>query len=146
MNKYQEMQERHQEKINNFPMKFAFSNEQFKKAMEELGLKETDTDKIYSFGGGGFYLKTDSEKLSKIARDFNAELRKAIDEDKDNFVFDMFDYELGNHEYVITYETEDSIEAIGLTVKEVYDNPKLLKELKRACKSQIDWYDNHREY
>lgn len=146
MNKYQEMQERHQKEHNEFPMKFAFSNEQFKKAMEELGLKETDTDKIYSCGGGGFYLRTDSERYRNMSEKFYKELTEAIEEDKDNFVFDMFNYELGNHEYVITCEVDETLESLGLTVKEVYDNPKLLKELKRACKSQLDWYDNHREY
>ena len=35
MNSYVEMKERHQKEVNEFPMKFAFSDEQFKKAMEE---------------------------------------------------------------------------------------------------------------
>ena len=59
MNKYVEMKERHQKEVNNFPMKFAFSDEQFKKAMEELGLTENDLDKVVGIGAGGFIRKTD---------------------------------------------------------------------------------------
>ena len=36
MNSYVEMKERHQKEVNEFPMKFAFSDEQLKKAMEDF--------------------------------------------------------------------------------------------------------------
>ena len=57
MNSYVEMKERHQKEVNEFPMKFAFSDEQFKKAMEELGLTEKDVDKVIGIGAGGFIKK-----------------------------------------------------------------------------------------
>ena len=38
----------------------------------------------------------------------------------------MFLYELANHEYCITYELEDTLEAVGLTIQEV-ENSKALK-------------------
>ena len=56
MKKYVEMKERHQKMIDNLDLKFAFSDEQFEKAMQELGLTKDDTDKIVGIGAGGFCL------------------------------------------------------------------------------------------
>ena len=56
-NKYDEIKEKHQKIVDDFPMKFAFSDEQFNQSMKELGLKPDDTDKVVSIGGGGFIKK-----------------------------------------------------------------------------------------
>ncbi|NYC95062.1 hypothetical protein DFN09_003049 [Clostridium acetobutylicum] len=67
-NKYIEMKRKHQKEVNNFPMFFAFSKEQFKEGMKKLGLEPSETNKIYKFGNtGGFYKRTDSAKLKKNA-------------------------------------------------------------------------------
>ena len=57
-NKYDEIKEKHQQRVNNFPMMFAFSQEQLYDGMKKLGLKSTDTDKIYDMGMGCFIKKT----------------------------------------------------------------------------------------
>ena len=57
MNRYAELREKHQKEFDKFPMKFAFSDKQFKEAMESLGLTENDTDKIIGIGAGGFIRK-----------------------------------------------------------------------------------------
>ena len=38
-NKYDEIKEKHQQRVNNFPMIFAFSQEQLYEGMKKLGLK-----------------------------------------------------------------------------------------------------------
>ena len=43
---YQEMKKRQEEELERIPKKFAFTDEQFKQGMKELGLNENDTDKI----------------------------------------------------------------------------------------------------
>ena len=48
MNKYDEIKEKHQKIVNEFPMKFAFSDEQFNRGMKELGLDPKDIDKVVS--------------------------------------------------------------------------------------------------
>ena len=44
VNKYDEMRQRQQEEFNKLPIKFAYGNDQFKKMMQEFGLKENQTD------------------------------------------------------------------------------------------------------
>jgi hypothetical protein len=143
MNKYREMKEKHQNEVNSFPMVFAFSNKQFEEGMRKLGLEPTDTDKVYKLGGtGGFYRKDDSKALHEMFDRHSKELSEAMQDEE--FIFEAFDYELGNHEFIVTGDVTDAVEALGMTVEEVYENPKMLNALKKAVKSQREWYEKHR--
>lgn len=139
-NTYLVLKQKHQNEVNDFPMVFAFGNAQFKEAMKELGLTENDTDKIYSIGGGGFIRKTDSEAFNEMFDRHNKEMKEAIEGDTtgDGFVFDMFTYELANHEYGYTRELDSTLDALGLTMDEIKANDKLVHGLKRACKEIIE--------
>jgi len=66
------------------------------------------------------------------------EMAQAIDADEagNGFVFDMFNYELTNHEYGYTHEVDDTLEALNLTAKGIKNNPKLFSGLQKACKYQ----------
>ena len=46
-NAYKQMKDRHQNEISNFPVTFAFNDEQWVEAMKTLGLTMDDMDKIY---------------------------------------------------------------------------------------------------
>lgn len=133
-NAYIEMKNRHQQEVNALPIKFAFSDKQFEDGMRELGLKPTDTDKVYSLIGNGFYRKTDAELIHGTFQRHQKEREEAIAADKDGtgFLFHMFRYELGNHEYCITYDCEDAVNACGYTYEEVQSDPILRAALKNA--------------
>lgn len=146
MNTYKELKNRHQNEVNNFPMEFAFNQKQLEEGMKKLGLGSTDTDKIYSLKGtGGFYRRTDAIALHEMFDRHDTEMTEAIKQDEtgDGFIFDMFNYELGNHEYIVTGETEDTIDALGLSEEEVENDPRLIYGLKKAIKSQHEWYAIH---
>jgi hypothetical protein len=140
MNRYQAMKARHQVETNAFPMFFAFSDKQFVEAMKKLGLEPDDTDKVYSLGGtGGIYRKSDAPALHDMWNRQASELSEAM---KDiSFAAEAFEFELENHEFIITYDTGDAIEALGLTIDEIEKNPILSKALKKAIKSQQEWKD-----
>lgn len=141
MNKYREMKERHRKEINEFPMFFAFNDQQFAEGMQKLGLDPHDTKKIYRLGDtGGFYRKTDSEALKSMFLRHTLELDEAISEDTtgEGFIFDMFYYELANHEYCITMDYEDTFHAVGLTSEEIYGNNSLVAGLEKATKKYLE--------
>jgi len=143
---YKELKERHQAETNEFPFMFAFSNAQFDEGMRKLGLKPTDTDKIYSLHGtGGFYRRTDAPRLHEMFDRHERERQEAIANDTtgDGYIFEMFNYELSNHEYVITCSTADTLDALDLTIEEVNANPRLLHGLKRAIEAQREWARNN---
>ncbi len=141
MNAYAEMKARHQKRVNDLPIKFAFSMQQFREAMESWGLTENDTDKIYKMGGtGGFYRREDSKLIFDTFEENEIEKKAAIGNDLDGsgFIKDMFLYELANHEYCITYDLEPTLDALGLTEDEVLNNPALVNGLKLARKEYLD--------
>lgn len=137
-NLYAEMQEHHQMEINAFPMFFAFSQKQFEEGMKSLGLEPSATDQIYSLGNGGYYKKSDATKLHEMFRRFKQDQEDAISADTtgEGFIFDMFSYELDNHEYCITLDLEDTLDAIGMTQEEISASPRLKRGLKLALNRQ----------
>lgn len=134
-NQYREMSRKHQEEVNNFPMKFAFGDKQFENMMAEWNLTMNDLDKIVSTGYGGYMLKSDVESYKAMGKRHSEELKQAIENDKtgDGFIYDMFIYELANHEYGCTGEVEDTLEALGMTLEEINENPVMKKALEKAC-------------
>ena len=73
------------------------------------------------------------EQFDLIER-YHKERQKAIENDTtgDNYIYDMFNYELANHEYCITYDATDTIKALNLTMKEISNNKALLNGLNKA--------------
>lgn len=146
MNAYRELKDKQQAEVNAFPMFFAFSQQQFDEGMKKLGLEPTDTDKIYKLGNtGGFYRKSDSEALHAMFERHEQEMKDAIAADKtgDGFIFDMFDYELANHEYGYTRDMTDALEALGLTLEDINADQRLVHGLQKAHEAQIEWYNKH---
>ena len=138
MNKYRELKSRHEKMMNEFPMFYAFNNKQFEEGMAKLGLNPDETDKIYKLGGtGGFYRKSDSNKLKEMFNTFERETKEAIaaDETGYGFIYDMFNYELANHEYCITWDLEPTLDALGLTLAEINADERRLKGFKKAIRN-----------
>ena len=138
MNEYEQIKTRHNKEINTLPIFWAYSIKQFNEGMEKFGLEPTDTGKIYKLQGGGYYRRTDAKILSDMFARHEKEMSEAIGRDKtgEGFIFNMFDDELSNHEYIYTHSTEDTLEVLGLSIEDIEQNPALISGLKRAIKSQ----------
>ena len=136
MERYQEMKIRHQNEVNAFPIYFAFSNIQIGRMFKELGLNpQKDCDKIVSIPGtGGFILKKDADAYKEMFQRQHEELQNAISEDVDGtgFIYQMFRYELANHEFGYTGDADDAIEALGYTKKQIEETPALKQGFEKA--------------
>ena len=134
MNRYADLKQRQHQEFSAFPMQFAFSDSQFAEGMAALGLEPTDTDKIYKAPGGGFYRREDGPRLYDMMGRFDRELQEAIAGDQigDGFIYEMFLYELDNHEYGYTMDTEDTLDALGYTTEEVLGDPRLKRGIEKA--------------
>lgn len=139
MNRYQEMREKHQKEISDFPMFFAFNKDQFAEGMKKLGLRETQTYLVCQTGFGGYCRKSDSRAYAELLMKQHRELRNAL-MTNDEFLSEALDYELGNHEYVVTCDASDALSALDLTYSEVRKNERLYNALQKACKAQLEWY------
>ena len=136
---YLELKQSHNNEVNAFPFFFAFSNKQFEEGMAKFGLLTTDTDKIYKLGNtGGFYLRTDAERLHEMFSRHEKEMQDAIDADTtgEGFILEMFDYELADHEYIVTCDVSSTLDALGLTPDDIEKDQRLQHGLKLAKKRQ----------
>ena len=134
--KYSELKFRHQAEVDAFPLGFAFSESQFNEMMEKWGLTPDDTDKIYHIGMGGYVRKDDAKAMHEMFDRHQAEHEAAMQDDE--YLFSMFNYELANHEYCVTYDVTDALDALGLTLDEINSNPIMADALKRAIAAQED--------
>jgi len=144
MNNYVELKDRHQKEFNSFPIQFAFSNEQFEEGMAKFGLSPNDTDKVYRFSNtGGFYLRTDAPRLHEMLNRHDKEMQDAIAQDTtgERFIFEMFYYELANHEYIITHDVAYTLDALALEPEDVNKDPRLQHGLYLAKKKYLESFD-----
>ena len=131
---YSQMSFRHQKEIDEFPIGAAFSNKQFEEMMQKWGLKATDTKEILSLGAGCYIRKSDEPAFTEMMKRHSREMEEAVKADQvgDGFIFQMFRDELNNHEYGYTGDESDTLEALGLTLEEIENNPALLAGFNKA--------------
>lgn len=136
METYQEMRMRQQKEVDAFPIYFAFSDEQINSVFAELGLDSVkDRKQIFVISGtGGFILKKDVPAYQEMVARQHKEMQNAIDADKDGtgFVYQMFRFELDNHEFGYTGEADDALRALGYTVEQIENNPVLKRGFEKA--------------
>lgn len=137
MNKYLKLKEKQRAETESFPIEFAFSKEQLKEAMQELEVDKTS--ELLRVGPGGIIRKADSDKFTELMDRHDRELQQAI-EQEDQFIYDMFRYELANHEYIVTGRLNDTLDALGLTPEEVKDDERLEQGLMKARNDYIKQY------
>ena len=138
MSKYTELKSKHQAEVNAFPFGFAFNQKQFDEMMIKWGLKPTDIREILSIGGGGYIRKSDADAFKEMMGRHKIQMKMDMKKNEDDFLFHMFNYELANHEYCVTGELDDTLDALGLTIEEINANPTMADALKRAIAAQED--------
>ena len=135
MNAYKVLRDRQQEEFNSIPLGFAFGQKQFDELLAGGKIPADEPPlKTAPMGAGGYIQKKDVPLLRAMTARHKAEMAAAIAEDQtgDGFICDMFSYELNNHEYSITYDTSDALEALGLTAAEVAADKRLQRGLALA--------------
>lgn len=132
MNKYVQLKNEIQKAFDNFPFGFAFNNEQFENMKKQLGV--TEDSELISIGAGGYIRKSDEKALDDLCNMKCKRIQEEINNDIDGtgFIKDMFLYELANHEYCITYELDDTLDALDLTYEQVINDEKLKTGLALA--------------
>lgn len=139
MTKYTEMQHRHQEEVSDYLSKygfFAFDQRQLAEGLQELGLAPDDLDKLHEIGAGGFMLR-DKVAAFHAMQIRHAEEQEAAASDPE-FAFQMFYTELCNHEYCLTRDAGEALDALGLDFDDIRKNPILEDALKRAAVAAVE--------
>ena len=144
-NEYVNLIRKQEKEFNDFPMFFAYNEKQYKEGKQILGV--IDDKEIYSIGYG-YIRKSDKQLFSDMLERHNKEFKQSIENDKtgEGFIYDMFLYELENHEYFITYELDDTLDALNLTIDEVLNSSTLKNGLLLARKKILEENRNNYNY
>lgn len=134
MSKYCVLRDKHQQEVNEFPTFFAFSDEQFEEGKKKLGV--TNNSELVSIGYGGYIRKSDEQEYIDMYKRMNAEDEEAMKDPE--YCYEMFRYELSNHEYCISGDLEDTLDACGLTADEVLASQMLCEALERAKRDYLE--------
>ena len=146
MNKYKQLKDRQQKELNEFPMFFAFNQQQFNEGMIKLSLQPHETDQIIPiWNTGGYIRKSEGTNFAQMMKKFEVEKQNEIDADTtgENYIFDMFQYELDDHEFVLTMDIEPTLNALGLSLDDVTDNPNLRHGLNKAIRAVRKYYNEN---
>ena len=118
MQTYNDIKQANQERVNNFEgLFFAFSNTQLGEGLAKFGLTMEDTNQIVSIGAGGYLLKTRVKAFTEMMGQNERDLKNLRKEKK--LLLDALVYELRNHEYCITGDMTDALDALGLKFEDV---------------------------
>ena len=137
METYQGLMNRQAKEFQELPIFFAFSKKQFEDGMKSIELTVDDVKQITSITGGGYIKKNESYLLFEMMNRHEKELVSAMDTGYD-FCFQMFSYQLSNHEYCITCDVKDTIDVLGLSKADIQTNPVLAKSLIDAIAAQFE--------
>lgn len=131
MNEYTALRARIRAEIDEFPIVFAFSEEQLTAGLEKLGATR---DEVVAIGAGGFVRKADRAAFDAMWDRQADAMDKAMADD--DFMADAIRYELGNHEYCITYDPEPTLSALGLSMSD----ERVARVFKATAKKYLDEY------
>lgn len=129
METYKEMKERHQREVNALPLAFAFNRDQYREKLAAWNITEVEAKAgaIMTISGGGFIRSTDKDLVIDTFERIRDEKRAAIDADTTGtgFIYQMFVYELNNHEFSYTQEVDETLADLGITDEDLKAKPAL---------------------
>ena len=114
---YMDLRSRHQKEFDEFPIVYAFNDEQLKEALEKLGA--TKEQCVSVFGHGDIVRREDANALISLLDRQREELLQQLRDDP-IFAEAAFLYEMDNHEYAINWSgDEDVLDCFGITFKDI---------------------------
>ena len=115
---YLDLKKKHEKEVSDFPIAYAFNDEQLKEALIKLGVKSTK-ECVTVFGHGDIVKKEDAKRLIQLLTDHSNEIQRKMLEDSE-LAQAAFLYEMDNHEYAINYDgDEDVLRCFGWTLDEL---------------------------
>lgn len=116
---YLDLQKKHQEEFNNFPIAYAFNGKQLEEALEKLGAKKEEC--VTYMGHGDIMKRTDVPAFKEMLKRHTKEMHNALLDV--NFAEAAFLYEMDNHEYAINWDGDaDVLGCFAIDEKWLIDN------------------------
>lgn len=133
---YLDLKKKHEEELSNFPIAYAFNDQQLKDGLEKLGAEKSEC--VTVFGHGDIVKKTDAPRFIDMLKRHTEEIKEALRADEE-FAEAAFRYEMDNHEYAISYSAdEDVLGCFCISFKDLKEWG-LEAAYRRARKAHMDY-------
>lgn len=136
METYRQMKERHQREVKALPLAFEFSRAGYLARLTEWNITEEEADNgaVIGIGGGAFIRSGDKDLVNGTLERIFEEEQAAIAADMtgDGFIYQMFLYELNNHEFGYTQDADETLSALGISAEALANSEALRHGLHRA--------------
>lgn len=103
---YLDLQKKHQKELEDFPIAYAFSDEQLQEALKKLGA--TKEECVTVFGHGDIVKRTDAKAFVDMLKRHTEEVKQKLRDDVE-FAEAAFLYEMDNHEYAINWSADEDV-------------------------------------
>ena len=103
---YLDLQKRHQKELEDFPIAYAFNDEQLKEALTKLNA--TREECVTVFGHGDIVKRTDAKAFVDMLKRHTEEVKQKLRDDVE-FAEAAFLYEMDNHEYAINWSADEDV-------------------------------------
>lgn len=104
---YLDLKKRHEKELDEFPIAYAFSDEQLQEALNKLGVNSTK-ECVTVFGHGDVVKKENAKPLVDMLARHTNEIKEALKNDVE-FAEAAFLYEMDNHEYAINWSADEDV-------------------------------------
>jgi hypothetical protein len=136
---YLDLQKKHQEELSNFPIAYAFSDQQLVEALQKLGAKSKD-ECVTVFGHGDIVKRENAKPFLDMLKRHTQEVKEAM-KDKE-FAEAAFRYEMDNHEYALNYDGDDEVlRCFGMTNADLV-KIDLENAYRRARNRHMKYFEN----
>ena len=138
MNEYEEMKKRHAEEIQSIPMIFLFGKKTEEELKEQLKSIEAESEEELCYiGAYGYIHKKNKDRFLEIVERQKKERQEKLRGAYYDYFYSMFATEMANQEYGYTLDLTDTLDACGVTAKDLEKNPVMRKALNKASKDCI---------
>lgn len=103
---YLDLQKKHQQELSDFPIAYAFSEQQLQEALVKLGA-ESKEECVTIFGHGDIVKRENAKPFLKLLERQTKELKEAMKNKE--FAEAAFLYEMDNHEYAINWSADEDV-------------------------------------
>ena len=131
MIKYTKFKASLEKTVNDFqPIFFAFNREQYKEGVKKIGASKNN--KIVNVGAGGYILHKDIDRFVSMCGTRKQRLKNYLKDPEQ--LKDALIYELANHEFYITGDYTDTLEALEIKPD------KMTKKSKKVLTEAVNTY------
>lgn len=103
---YLELKKKHEKELADFPIAYAFNDEQLQQALEKLGA--TKEECVTVFGHGDIVRRENAKPFIKTLERHTREIKDKLKDDVE-FAEAAFRYEMDNHEYCINWSADEDV-------------------------------------